>query len=38
MWLDANGDATDITAFQVHFPDFNPKDKDKEDYNKNATS
>lgn len=33
IWLDANGDPGPVTAFQVHFPEFNPKDEEEEDYN-----
>lgn len=25
IWLDSNGDPTPVTAFQVHFPEFNDK-------------
>jgi hypothetical protein len=25
MWIDGNGDVTDVTGFQVHFPEFTQK-------------
>ncbi|PVH73076.1 hypothetical protein DL98DRAFT_538640 [Cadophora sp. DSE1049] len=33
IWLDSNGDPTPVTAFQVHFPEFNDKG---EGYNSNT--